>query len=137
MTKSELAVFKHRQGYNCAQAVACAFAEELGIDESILYRMCEGLGAGIGNGNGVCGALSGAAVVVGSMNSNGDIENAGATKASTYKLVGALQKQFLDKTGSIICKEIKSGAAGWVTPCPDCIAIAAKLVEEMSTLSRA
>ena len=133
MTKSELAVSKHRQGYNCAQAVACAFAEELGIDESTLYKMTEGFGAGMGTGKGICGALSGAALVAGFMNSNGDIENAGATKGSTYQLVGSLQNQFFEQVGSIICKDIKSGAnSDHVTSCAECIAIAAELAETIN-----
>lgn len=131
MTKSELAVLKHRQGYNCAQSVACSFAEELGVDEAVLYKLCEGFGAGMGTGNGVCGALSGAAVVAGFKNSNGDIENAGSTKGSTYKLVGSLQNQFLEKVGSIVCKDIKAGAnSDHVTSCAECIAIATELAEK-------
>ena len=131
MTKKELAVNKHRQGYNCAQSVACAFAEELGVDEATLYKLTEGFGAGMGTGNGVCGALSGAALVAGFKNSNGDIDNAGATKGSTYKLVGSLQNQFLEKVGSIACKDIKSGAnADHVTSCAECIAIATELAEK-------
>ena len=34
MDKAELAVAKHRNGYNCCQAVACVFADEVGIDNS-------------------------------------------------------------------------------------------------------
>ena len=30
--KVQQAIINHHKGYNCAQAVACAFAEELGID---------------------------------------------------------------------------------------------------------
>ena len=33
MTKKELAIALHDKGYNCAQAVVCAFSDELGIDE--------------------------------------------------------------------------------------------------------
>ena len=131
MTKSELAVYKHSQGYNCAQAVACAFAEEVGVDEALLYRMCEGFGAGMGNGQGVCGALSGAAVIAGLMNSDGNIGRAGGTKVSTYKLVSPIHSAFRDKVGSTICSEIKAGVnTALPTSCPDCIAAATQLVEE-------
>lgn len=130
MTKSELAVLKHNQGYNCAQSVVCAFADELGIDEATLYKLVEGFGAGMGTGKGVCGALAGAAVVAGFKNSKGDINNAGATKGSTYKLVGNLQNQFCDKVGCIYCKDIKAGVnADHVTPCSECIAIATELLK--------
>ena len=31
-TKAERAIELHKKGYNCAQAVACTFCKELGID---------------------------------------------------------------------------------------------------------
>ena len=37
----ELAVKKFKQGYNCCQAVACAYCEELGIKEEDEIRVCE------------------------------------------------------------------------------------------------
>ena len=33
MTRKEKAIELHDKGFNCAQAVACAFAEETGIPE--------------------------------------------------------------------------------------------------------
>ena len=65
MSKADIASAKHRNGYNCCQAVACTFAEETGIDESILYKLGEGFGAGMGTTEGVCGAISGAAMIAG------------------------------------------------------------------------
>ena len=35
------AVENHRKGYNCAQAVACAFADRLGIDEKEIFKTME------------------------------------------------------------------------------------------------
>ena len=46
MDRAEQASVKHRNGYNCCQAVVCVFADEVGIDESLLYKMGEGFGAG-------------------------------------------------------------------------------------------
>ena len=40
----ELAVKKFKQGYNCCQAVACAYCEELGIKEEDVFRLTEGFG---------------------------------------------------------------------------------------------
>ena len=31
-TKAEYAISLHDQGYNCAQAVACTFCKEFGVD---------------------------------------------------------------------------------------------------------
>mgnify|MGYP000497268703 CR=1 FL=1 len=46
--KTDKAAQNHQKGYNCAQAVACAFAEEMEIDESIIFKMMEGHGLGMG-----------------------------------------------------------------------------------------
>ena len=132
MTKAELAVEKHSRGYNCCQAVACAYAKELGMDEGTLYRVCEGFGAGMGTGFGICGALSGCAVLAGLVNSNGDIENAGQTKAQTTRLAGKMQRDFEERVGAIYCRDIKSGNDGrGLTSCANCIAIAAEIAEEL------
>ena len=85
MNRAELADEKHINGYNCCQAVACVFADEVGIDESLLYRMGEGFGAGMGTTQGVCGAISGAAMLAGLVYSDGNTEKAGQTKAKTTR----------------------------------------------------
>ena len=46
----------HNKGYNCAQAVACVFADELGMKESEVFRLMEGFGFGMGT-MGTCGAV--------------------------------------------------------------------------------
>ena len=33
------ALENHKKGYNCAQAVACAFSEQLGMDEKEVFRL--------------------------------------------------------------------------------------------------
>ena len=72
MDRAELASTKHRNGFNCCQSVVCVFADELGIDESLLYKIGEGFGAGMGTTQGVCGAISGAAMVAGLVHSDGN-----------------------------------------------------------------
>lgn len=83
MTKKELALEYHKKGYNCAQAVACAFCEELGVSETEMYKIAEGFGLGMGMMD-TCGALTGLFMLIGLKNSGGT-EQAGKTKASTYK----------------------------------------------------
>ena len=131
MDRAELAAAKHREGYNCCQAVVCAFADDIGMDEALLYRMSEGFGAGMGTGQGVCGAISGAAILAGLVNSDGDTEMAGQTKAETTRLAGKMQKKFTERAKRLICREIKTGNDGKAfTSCPDCIRIAAGIIEE-------
>ena len=105
--RAEKAVEKHARGYNCCQAVACAFADELGMDESMLYRVCEGFGFGMGNAKGVCGAMSGAAIVAGLKFSDGNIEIAGMTKAKTTKAAAIMQEKFVERAKALYCIDIE------------------------------
>ena len=61
--RSEKAVALMKDGYNCAQAVACVFAEEAGADKATVFRIAEGFGSGMGTMQGVCGALVGAVML--------------------------------------------------------------------------
>ncbi|MBQ0018774.1 MAG: C_GCAxxG_C_C family protein [Clostridiales bacterium] len=131
MSRAERALHKHSEGYNCCQAVACVFAEELGIDEKLLYKAAEGFGGGMGTAKGVCGAVSGAAMVCGLANSDGDIDNAGQTKASTTRMAANIQSAFTEQAGALICRDIKTGNNGGpFTSCADCIRIAVELTEK-------
>ena len=38
-TKAEHATKLHENGCNCAQAVACSFCQEFGIDENEMFRI--------------------------------------------------------------------------------------------------
>ena len=58
-SKKEIAVEKFKKGYNCCQAVACTYCEELGIPEEDLFRLAEGFGSGIGGLKDTCGAVMG------------------------------------------------------------------------------
>lgn len=131
MTRTETAVAKYRNGYNCCQAVACTFADEVGMDEAVLYKLGEGFGGGMGTGQGVCGAISGAALLAGLVHSDGNIDHAGQTKAKTTRAAGIMQKKFMEKAKRLICRDIKTGNEGKAfTSCPDCISIAVEIVEE-------
>ena len=131
MDKKGLAIALHDKKYNCCQAVACAFCEEIGIDEQILFKIGEGFGLGMGGMEGTCGALSGAIMLAGLKNSDGNID-APATKADTYKLSKELLLKFREKTGSTVCKELKGVETGkMLCSCPDCIRIGVEVVQEV------
>lgn len=97
MTRKEKAIELHDKGFNCAQAVACAFAEETGIPEETLFAACEGFGLGMGGMAATCGAVSGAVMLAGLKNSCKNLEQP-ASKADTYKLTREITKTFLEKT---------------------------------------
>lgn len=131
MTKKELAIQKHDKGYNCCQAVACAFCEELGISEEIMFKAGEGFGLGMGCTECTCGALSGAIMVAGFQHSTANLEGE-KSKATTYQYSKKLVEAFKKKTGSTICKELKGIETGKVLrSCAGCIEDATELVEDI------
>lgn len=131
MTKKELAISLHDRKYNCCQSVACAFADEAGIDPQLLFCAAEGFGLGMGCMQCTCGALSGAILLAGLVNSDGNLENP-ATKASTYQLCKRLVTAFEQKAGSTVCKELKGIETGTVLhSCPDCIKDGVEIVQEV------
>lgn len=134
MTKKEKAIELHDKRFNCCQAVACAFAKEIGMDEATLFKIGEGFGLGMGCMDGTCGALSGAIMLAGLKNSDGNLD-APATKADTYKISKEMLNSFREKCGSTICRELKGVDTGkLLCTCPDCITNAVEVVEEVLKL---
>ena len=131
MTKKELAISLHDQKYNCAQSVACAFAEDLNIDPQILFKICEGFGLGMGCMNGTCGAVSGAVMAAGFQNSTANFDGP-KSKLDTYKLSKEILDAFEKKNGSTTCRDLKGVDTGTILrSCPGCIEDAVDLVQEV------
>lgn len=106
MTKrEESAVSLFYNGYNCAQAVFCAFADEMNIDRKTAFALSSAFGGGMGRLRQVCGTLSGAFMVLGYYYGQyppGDAMG----KAALYERVRALASDFEKEAGSIICAEL-------------------------------
>ncbi|MBE5933054.1 MAG: C_GCAxxG_C_C family protein [Lachnospiraceae bacterium] len=130
-SRVEKTIELHSKGYNCAQAVACAYCDLVGVDEETMFKMTEGLGLGMGGMEGTCGAVTGACILAGMMNSTGNLQSPNS-KVNTYKLSRELVESFKVKNGSVVCKELKGINTGKVLrPCPGCIVDAAELVEKI------
>ena len=128
MNKLDLAMSYHDQGYNCAQAVAMPFCEEMGLDAAIVKRATEGFGAGMGGRTQTCGALSGAIFVAGMLNAS---PTDPASKTATYGICGKMSSDFSAHCGSGVCEVIKGLTGGeMLCSCNDCIAYGVKLVED-------
>lgn len=93
-----------KSGMNCAQAVYVAFAPELGLDEKNAAMASSGLGGGVGRMREVCGAVTGATLVLGHV--------FGEDKNLVYEKVQHLCAGFKAETGSIICREMLAAAQG-------------------------
>ena len=105
-TRVDKVAEKHKSGYNCAQAVACAYCDQVGIDEETMFRMTEGLGLGMGGMEGTCGAVTAACVIAGAKNSTVEMGGPGS-KGATYKISKEIVRRFKEESGSVICKELK------------------------------
>ena len=137
MTKEEISARQqqaaqfHGMGYNCAQSVACAFADKVDLDTVALFKVTEGLGLGMGGMNGTCGAISAAAVLAGLKDSTGDLELANS-KAVSYKDARECIARFLEKNQSVVCRDLKGVETGKVLrACPDCISDAVEIIGEV------
>jgi C_GCAxxG_C_C family probable redox protein len=104
-TKPDQAVATFNNGFNCAQAVFATYAEEFGIDQARALKISCGLGAGMGRRQEVCGAVSGAILLI-SCKHGKTIREDNAANEMTYKLVREFSEKFIAKHGSISCKEL-------------------------------
>ena len=102
------------EGYNCAQAVFCAFTDETGMDFDAAARLASSFGGGLGRLREVCGAVSGAAMVLGCTKGYADPKDAEAKKAH-YARVRDFADRFKAEEGTIICRELlERGGRGGV-----------------------
>lgn len=130
MDRVEKAAQLHQQGCNCCQAIVCAFCDLVGLDEQTAFRIAEGMGLGVSDTYGTCGAVTGMALIMGMKNSCGDLE-APISKADTYRKVREMNEAFRAKNGSTICRELKGMDTGKVLrSCPGCIEDAARILAE-------
>lgn len=117
-TRKQIAVAKKQSGCNCAQAVLCAYADIAGIDEETAMRLAAPFGAGMGNMEGTCGAITGAGLVL------------GLSGGSTRQMRQIMNK-FQERNGATQCKLLKGVGTGKVLrECSDCVADAAEFLEE-------
>lgn len=133
----------HKQKYNCAQAVACAFCDVTGLDLDTMARLASSFGGGMGGLKEVCGAMSGALLVLGCAKGYDDPGNPEVKKAH-YQRIKDFAERFRELQGSILCRELLEGTMtpGMTPeegarlglkprPCPGLVAGAAAIAEEM------
>ena len=110
MGKGELAEELFLKGYNCAQAVAGAFAEDIGMDFDTAVKTVSSFGGGMGRLREVCGAVSGMFFVAGALYGYSDPKDY-AAKKEHYERIRYLAEKFKEQTGSIVCRYCGSSEA--------------------------
>ena len=104
-TKSDEAAETFKNGFNCAQAVFTTYADKFGIDRTSALKISCGFGAGMGRRQEVCGAVSGAILLIGCKHGK-TLREDNAANDLTYKLVRELTDKFIAKHGSNSCREL-------------------------------
>ena len=103
-SKSEMAIAHFHSGFNCAQSVVAVFCEKYGVDKSTALKMCSGLGGGFRFGE-ICGAASGAVLVIGLKYGQDIAEDKTAKDTCNHKTVEFINL-FKTRNRSVACKDI-------------------------------
>lgn len=120
-TRKHLAA-ERKKTCNCAQAVIATYADIAGITQEQAMALGNAFGSGMGNMEGTCGALTGAAIIVGL--ATGD-------KLRSRKVMSSIMTKFQERNGATQCKLLKGVGTGKVLrSCEDCVADASELLEQ-------
>lgn len=105
MTRRELAINNFYKGYNCSQSIVLAFSDLTNIDNETLLSLSSPFGGGMGRLREVCGAFSGALIIVGLLSgysTPGNIE----IKNKLYEKVQELAAEFESKNETLVCRDL-------------------------------
>ena len=116
--KAKLAGELFMQGYNCSQSVIAAWADEIGLDRQTALLVSSGFGGGMGRLREVCGAVSGAFMVLSYKFGSTDVSD-GKAKAALYATIQAFASRFKQENrfDSIVCRDML-GLSGASAPTP-------------------
>jgi len=140
--KSQDAAELFRNGFLCSQAVFAAFCESYGLDKNSALKIASGLGSGLRSAE-VCGAVSGAVLVIGLKHGYTDAKNRAAKESCNAK-VEEFVRIFRERNRHIVCRDILgcdiSTPDGrkkaideklFTTVCLDMVVSAATILEEL------
>ena len=133
-----------RSGMNCSQSVVAAFEDVTGFDRETSLKAAAALGGGMCRLREVCGAVSGAMVVLGMAMGDATDSDRGK-KAELYKIGQTFAESVRAKLGSIVCRELlglpdgkseavpeaRTDAYYKKRPCPELVRQASDLIEEL------
>ena len=105
MTKADDAHRSFISRFTCSAAVFSTFSKELGLDPDTAKKIACGFGGGISHTGNMCGAVSGAIMVIGLAYGKTETDDDAATH-KTRSLTRRLMNEFARKNGSINCTEL-------------------------------
>jgi C_GCAxxG_C_C family probable redox protein len=90
---------------NCAQAILSTFSEQFGLERSLALRLAQGFGAGMGQKGNICGAVTGAYMVLG-LSQRISTDSPRESLDATYELVREFDRRFKVLHGSVSCRDL-------------------------------
>jgi C_GCAxxG_C_C family probable redox protein len=143
MDPIDTAVSLFAQGFSCSQSVLLAFAPRFGLDRDTAARIASPFGGGIARQGQLCGAITGALMVVGLHAGNATAEDREAKEAA-YAKIRTLVARFAAVHGTTQCRGLTgydlstpegytaaTEARVFTRRCPDFVRTAAGLVADV------
>jgi C_GCAxxG_C_C family probable redox protein len=125
------------KGYMCSQAVFAAFSDMLGLDKELALKIGNGFGGGIARKQEICGAVSGAIMLIGLKYGKIHVDD-NVSHEKTYAMVEDFCSKFTERNKSINCYEILGCDMStakerglFSTICLKCVRDAAEIVEDL------
>ena len=104
-------------GYTCSQSVLLACSDLTGLDETVGGKLSGVFGGGMGGLRSVCGAVTGAFMVMGLLYGfSAPCDN--AEKTLVYSRVREVAARFEQQHGTLICKELLADLPGKLSADP-------------------
>jgi C_GCAxxG_C_C family probable redox protein len=141
-SRVDVAVSRFSEGFSCSQSVLAAFAPELGLDANAALRVSAAFGGGMGRTGGICGAVTGALMVLGLR--YGPTVADKVAKELTYEQAREFIARFEARQGATTCADLLGVNIGtpegqaaareanlFRTTCPGLVTSAAAILEEM------
>ena len=104
MIKTDYGAKVFLNGFNCAQAVFSSFSEDYGLDTISACRIAGGLGSGARAAE-LCGAVSGAVLVIGLKYGQGAVDDTDA-KQKCNNETEEFMRRFRAVNGNIVCRNL-------------------------------
>lgn len=102
MSKIDLAEKIFRERLSCSQAILATYGPQLGLDWETAIKVSSAFGGGMSRTGVVCGAVTGALMVIGLTSDVNDI----TAKDKVYDQSQVFCTQFKERHGSICCKDL-------------------------------
>jgi C_GCAxxG_C_C family probable redox protein len=105
MGKEEKAINYHRRNFNCSQAVLTVFGPDFGISEDACLKLACAFGGGMARKQHICGAVTGALMVLGLKYGMG-LNDPEDKKIAVYNKSSEFFREFRKLNGSTVCREL-------------------------------